>query len=222
MSRESGSADRFTHANLHGTPDRYIQNDQLHATLHQPGGGDAMVVDEAVVTGSLRTLGTGPLQAATGNHVHAGGNGGPIFVRKTGDTVNNLLLFTDATDLKFPVGGNTNCIFWFVAFFTTSADAVGIRFGVNGPLFSNVIVGAFTPTDVPSNAVGISEGVATGFDTATFATTSGPGGTISMAIVGGTLQTGNISGTLVLRFAPEPATAATILANSWGMLQEVA
>lgn len=45
---------------------------QLHATAHQPGGGDAMAVDAAAATGSLRTLGTGATQAATGTHTHAG------------------------------------------------------------------------------------------------------------------------------------------------------
>lgn len=38
-----------------------------HASSHQPGGGDAMAVDAAVATGSLRTIGTGPLQACAGN-----------------------------------------------------------------------------------------------------------------------------------------------------------
>ena len=38
-----------------------------HATTHQPGGSDAMVVDASPSTGSLRTLGTGANQAAAGN-----------------------------------------------------------------------------------------------------------------------------------------------------------
>ena len=38
-----------------------------HATTHQPGGSDAMAVDAAAATGSLRTIGTGALQAAAGN-----------------------------------------------------------------------------------------------------------------------------------------------------------
>ena len=38
-----------------------------HATSHQPGGGDAMAVDAAAATGSLRTLGTGATQAAAGD-----------------------------------------------------------------------------------------------------------------------------------------------------------
>lgn len=37
-----------------------------HATTHQPGGSDAMAVDAAAATGSLRTLGTGAAQAAAG------------------------------------------------------------------------------------------------------------------------------------------------------------
>lgn len=45
-----------------------------HATAHQPGGADAMAVDAAAATGSLRTLGTGSAQAAAGDHTHAGGS----------------------------------------------------------------------------------------------------------------------------------------------------
>jgi len=39
----------------------------VHATTHQPGGSDPMAVDAVPATGSLRTLGTGPNQAAPGN-----------------------------------------------------------------------------------------------------------------------------------------------------------
>ncbi len=38
-----------------------------HATQHQPGGADAMAVDAAAATGSLRTLGSGAAQACAGN-----------------------------------------------------------------------------------------------------------------------------------------------------------
>jgi hypothetical protein len=38
-----------------------------HATTHQPGGTDAMAVDAAAGTGSLRTLGTSGTSAAAGN-----------------------------------------------------------------------------------------------------------------------------------------------------------
>jgi len=38
-----------------------------HHTTHEPGGTDAMAVDAAAATGSLRTLGTGATQATAGN-----------------------------------------------------------------------------------------------------------------------------------------------------------
>lgn len=38
-----------------------------HASSHAPGGSDAMAVDAAAATGSLRTLGTGAAQATAGN-----------------------------------------------------------------------------------------------------------------------------------------------------------
>ena len=41
-----------------------------HASRHEPSGADVMTVDAAVGVGSLRTLGSGALQAAAGNHSH--------------------------------------------------------------------------------------------------------------------------------------------------------
>ena len=43
-----------------------------HHATHEPGGSDPLAVDAAAGTGSLRTLGTGALQAAAGTHAHAG------------------------------------------------------------------------------------------------------------------------------------------------------
>ena len=41
-----------------------------HATEHEPGGADPMDVDGIAAAGFLRTLGTGALQIATGDHTH--------------------------------------------------------------------------------------------------------------------------------------------------------
>ena len=41
-----------------------------HHATHEPTGSDAMAVDAAAGTGSLRALGTGALNAAAGNHTH--------------------------------------------------------------------------------------------------------------------------------------------------------
>lgn len=46
---------------------RVVQDPKLHASAHQPGGVDAMAVDAAAATGSLRTLGTSATSAAAGN-----------------------------------------------------------------------------------------------------------------------------------------------------------
>lgn len=43
-----------------------------HASTHDAGGGDALAIDAAAATGSLRTLGTGATQAAVGSHGHSG------------------------------------------------------------------------------------------------------------------------------------------------------
>ena len=57
---------------------------QLHAIQHQPSGNDTMAVDAAAATGSLRTLGTGALQGATGNHTHVSSGIAKAWGRVTG------------------------------------------------------------------------------------------------------------------------------------------
>jgi len=77
------SADYARADHSHGTPslgtsgstacagnDSRLSNSRAptsHASSHQPGGADALAVDAAAATGSLRTLGTGATQAAAGN-----------------------------------------------------------------------------------------------------------------------------------------------------------
>ena len=63
---ENGGVDELSVAGLSGTL-ADPQTPTAHATAHEPGGGDAMAVDAAVATGSLRTLGTGAQQACAGD-----------------------------------------------------------------------------------------------------------------------------------------------------------
>ncbi|MBI3936931.1 MAG: hypothetical protein HY323_08135 [Betaproteobacteria bacterium] len=66
-----GASDHHSNANDHANT---LDHAQDHASRHQPGGADAMAVDAAVGTGSLRTLGSGAQQAAAGTHTHPGGS----------------------------------------------------------------------------------------------------------------------------------------------------
>jgi hypothetical protein len=56
----------------HGHGGTYEPVATAHHARHEPGGADAMAVDAAAATGSLRTLGTGATQAAVGSHAHSG------------------------------------------------------------------------------------------------------------------------------------------------------
>jgi hypothetical protein len=74
-----------------------------HATRHEPAGADAMAVDAAAGTGSLRTIGTGALQAAAGNH---GPHGGSLSYQEA-DRATDLALsttFADAVSLSLAAG----------------------------------------------------------------------------------------------------------------------
>jgi hypothetical protein len=56
-----------------------------HKTTHEPGGSDAMTVDAAAGTGSLRTLGTGATSAAAGNRgLPTGGEDGQVLAKQSG------------------------------------------------------------------------------------------------------------------------------------------
>lgn len=58
-------------------------NHTAHASRHNAGGADAMAIDAAAATGSLRTLGTGAAQAAAGDHAHAAALG-QLFLSAAG------------------------------------------------------------------------------------------------------------------------------------------
>ena len=63
---ENGGTDELSVAGLNGEL-ADPQPPKAHASSHNAGGGDAMAIDAAAVTGSLRTIGTGALQACAGN-----------------------------------------------------------------------------------------------------------------------------------------------------------
>lgn len=55
-----------------------------HNARHEPGGADVMAVDAAAATGSLRTIGTGALQAAAGSHsTHSANHGASEHTNRT-------------------------------------------------------------------------------------------------------------------------------------------
>lgn len=74
-----------------------------HHARHEPGGGDAMAVDQAAATASLRTLGTSSTQAAAGNHAHSGAYvavadldaKGDLLVASANDAYDNLAVGTN-------------------------------------------------------------------------------------------------------------------------------
>lgn len=74
-----------------------------HKTSHEPSGSDALTVDAAAATGSLRTLGSGSTQAAAGNHSHGasgltGGQSSQVS-RSTEQSVTGTTV-TDVTDMS--------------------------------------------------------------------------------------------------------------------------
>lgn len=105
-----------------------------HAATHQPGGTDAMAVDAAAATGSLRTLGAGAAQAAPGNDARF--NPASLGSSLTADTLANavdtylcglLLAGRMKTGTAIRVSGRMSKTGAGIA-----APAWNVRVGVNG------------------------------------------------------------------------------------------
>jgi len=124
----TGAAGTTHHAGLDDvTADQH--HAQAHHAAHEPSGADAMAVDAAAATGSLRTLGTGATQAAVGSHAHSGtyvdlttiDAAGDLLVGTANDTAGRLAMGSalqvlrvnsGATALEYAApGGGGNGIF---------------------------------------------------------------------------------------------------------------
>ena len=121
-----------------------------HAADHQPGGADAMAVDAAAGTGSLRTLGTGAQQAAAGNHTHPGGSGAPFVY---------LPLLSHFTTLENTTSANAT---WKIPAATTyGQSAVYLDMSKAGSPVSAVFVACYTNTATTgTNQIGLRFGAA--------------------------------------------------------------
>lgn len=106
-----------SHASLSGVTSGQ-HHAQLHATTHEPAGGDAMAVDAAIGTGSLRTIALTALAAASGDHYHLSG----LVRASVGDTT----LTTTPTNiasviLAHPVSGLVCVVYGIVLIVTGGA-----------------------------------------------------------------------------------------------------
>jgi len=69
----AGDKDKYLHSNASTGTIEWVAGatPSAHASTHNAGGSDALAIDAAAGTGSLRTLGTSSTSAAPGNHTHA-------------------------------------------------------------------------------------------------------------------------------------------------------
>lgn len=119
----------------------------IHATNHEPGGADAMTVDAAVGTGSLRTLGTGALQAAVGSHTHTYG-----YARHLGVDYAPTGQLTLANTTWTPV--QVSSAYFQLPQFTAPATGMCMFFG-------NLIFYHDVPS-VSNNLIGVGKGISGG------------------------------------------------------------
>ena len=122
--------------------------------------------------------------------------------------------FQDVTGLSFPVTAGTTYRFKATIIYTASATTVGSRWAVNGPasptlLAYNSVWTLTATTNSAANAAAYDTGTAS----ATSATTAGNIATVEGIIIP------SASGTFIIRFAPETATASGTVVKAGSTLE---
>jgi hypothetical protein len=161
------------------------------------------------------TLGSGLSMA---NAVLSASGSGDTILRKTGNQQITSAGFVDITDLTFAVSANTTYHFEAFVIFQSSATAMGVLFGVNGPaitlLFARsqkqITVSGTASTDM------FSEAMLTAYDTPLPNSTAEPANNANLLwMVRGVIRC-SAGGTFALRFSKENvAGTATIIAESF-------
>jgi hypothetical protein len=136
-------------------------------------------------------------------------------VRCTGDVTNSTTSFADITGLTAAVQSGKKYAFHAAIHYQTAATTTGARFGYNGPATTAAWIGQTSASTPGIASTNVAAGVATAVDTAIAASTTGPGGTSTIAHIDGYINP-SADGTFALRCASEVAASAlTIKAGSW-------
>ena len=138
---------KISDANLIDTGDSRLSDARTptsHASSHNAGGGDALAIDAAAAIGSLRTVGTGALQACAGNdsrlsdsrtptgHASSHQNGGADEIATATPTANSIPKTAGSTTLD-------------AGWVADGSDGTAIHDNVNGEV--NAITEKVTPVD---------------------------------------------------------------------------
>lgn len=145
--------------------------------------------------------------------------------RVTADRTSNSTSLQNIPDLNaFTLAANKSYAFRAVMFFVTSATTVGMHFGVNFTGTTTYVrAGHINPVTAPTAAgSAVAHGAATAVNTKILATTTGPGGTPTMAIIEGLIEVGATGGTFSFMACSETATNGTVQRGSYGFVEEVA
>lgn len=144
--------------------------------------------------------------------------------RVTADRSSSSTSLVNIPDLNsFVLLANKSYAFRAVLFFTTSATTVGMHFGVNFTGTTTYVrAGHINPVTAPTAAgSAIAHGAATAVNTKILATTTGPGGTPTMALIEGVIEVGANGGTFSFQAASETATTSTVQRGSYAMVEVI-
>lgn len=147
----------------------------------------------------------------------------PVYAISTADDPVSATAFSDVAGLSFALVASAKYFFEYFLNVDTNATTVGIKLAVNsGDAGTAIALGGFNPTTAPALNTQYAGGITFTKDAQPFVTTTGPGGTRSLAYMFGTAITTTNPDTLQLRHGSETATTTTIYANSVGRCTRIA
>jgi hypothetical protein len=142
--------------------------------------------------------------------------GSSTVLRVTADRQNTTTTFSNVTDLTTPVLANTSYTFNCKLAYTTAVTTTGLQLAINGP---TTPVAMRYSVVTATTATAVHHASQNAYDTVVNPATGGAALALPVWI-SGTLENGNNSGTLAIRFRSEvAASAVNILRGSYCRVQ---